>query len=315
MSSVIAADAVEWGMQLPIQSQSSLFVQPWEDAAGPDELARVAQAADRAGAFYVAVCDHIAIPADKVEAMGATWYDTVATLGWLAAKTERLNLLSHVFVVPYRHPLVVAKSFSTLDVLSGGRAILGVGIGHVEEEFAQLGATFKRRGATLDAALPVLREALTTGRFEGASVEPRSPRPEGPPIWVGGSSEAAIRRAALLGDGWLPQGTPSMGFRKAVELLRALRSEAGIAEAVDIGMMSEPLHLGEVGGDWELPSGTFGTTSSEEMAVRLTRYLGVGANQLQVRFAARSAADMVEQIERFGAEVWPQVSAAVLQSR
>ena len=121
MAAVIAPGSVEWGIQLPIQSQSTAFVQPWEASAGPAELAAVAVAADRAGAFYVAVCDHIAIPRPLDETMGDVWYDTIATLGWLAAQTERAQLLSHVYVVPYRSPLVTAKAFSTLDLLSGGR--------------------------------------------------------------------------------------------------------------------------------------------------------------------------------------------------
>ncbi len=105
MAALIPKGAVEWGMQLPIQSQSTAFVQPWEHDAGPDELARIAVAADDAGAFYVAVCDHIAIPRPYDDTMGDVWYDTVATLGWLAAKTTRVQLLSHVYVVPYRAPL------------------------------------------------------------------------------------------------------------------------------------------------------------------------------------------------------------------
>lgn len=305
MGAIIARGALEWGMQLPIQSQSTLFVQPWERDAGPEELAAIAAAADRAGALYVAVCDHVAIPDDRVEAMGGVWYDTIATLAWLAARTERVNLLSHVYVVPYRHPLSVAKSFATLDLLSGGRAIAGVGIGHVEGEFATLGVDFRTRGRVLDTALPVLREALATGRFNGTVIEPRSPRPDGPPIWVGGSSEAALRRAATLGDGWLPQGPPKMGFRGAIELLRRTREEAGREEAFDIGMMAGGVHLGDP--TWELPEHTIVTADPDELAAKLARFCSVGANQLQVRFAARSADEMCEQIERFGAEVWPLV--------
>ena len=307
MAALSTPGQLGWGIQLPIQSQSSLFVQPWEATASVDDLAAIAQAAERGGALYVAVCDHIAIPDDRVEAMGSVWYDTIATLGWLAAQTSTVNLLSHVYVVPYRNPLIVAKSFATLDRLSSGRAIVGVGIGHVDAEFALLGVEFKRRGKLLDEALPILREALATGTYGGAVLEPRSPRAEGPPIWVGGSSEAALRRAALLGDGWLPQGAPEMGFRKAVEFLRSTRAAAGLPEAFDIGMMSESLFIGA--DDWELPAGAYSTTSTSEMANRLARYLSIGATQLQVRFAGRSAAELGEQLERFGAEVWPEIQS------
>ena len=122
---------VAFGMQLPIQSQSTIFVQPWEPAAGAKELVQVARSCEAAGFDYVAVCDHVAIPADKADAMSTTWWDTIAPLSYLAAVTERVRLLSHVYVLPYRHPLAAAKAWATLDQLSGGRAILGVGTGHV----------------------------------------------------------------------------------------------------------------------------------------------------------------------------------------
>lgn len=309
MAAIVPAGQVAWGMQLPIQSQSTAFVQPWEAAAGPAELAQVAAAADRAGAFYVAVCDHIAIPRPLDETMGDVWYDTIATLGWLAAQTETVHLLSHVYVVPYRAPLITAKAFSTLDLLSGGRAILGVGIGHVEGEFELLGAEFRRRGRDLDAALPVLREALATGEYGGALVSPRSPRVGGTPIWIGGSSEAALRRAATLGDGWLPQGPPKMGMRAAVDYLRSERAEAvGADEPLDIGIQSEPIYVGTP--SWDPGPFTL-SGDSEAIAARLTKYAGVGANHVQVRFAARSADEMADQITAFGNDVWPLVSGTV----
>jgi alkanesulfonate monooxygenase SsuD/methylene tetrahydromethanopterin reductase-like flavin-dependent oxidoreductase (luciferase family) len=239
--------------------------------------------------------------------MGHVWYDTVATLGWLAAQTESVHLLSHVYVVPYRSPLVTAKAFSTLDVLSGGRAILGVGIGHVEGEFELVGAEFRRRGRDLDAALPILREALETGEHRDALVSPRSPRPGGTPIWVGGSSEAALRRAAHLGDGWLPQGPPKMGMRAAVEFLRTERAERHGADAgFDLGIQSEPIYVGTP--PWDSGPLTL-SGEPEAIAARLSKYAGVGANHVQVRFAARSADEMAEQITRFGAEVWPLVQS------
>src|SRR5690242_21372730 len=99
-------------------------------------MRRVAEAADRAGLFYLAVSDHVAVPRSHAAAMSTTWYDAIATLGFLAATTQRIRLLSYVWVAPYRHPLITAKAFASLDALSGGRIILGVGAGHVEAEFA-----------------------------------------------------------------------------------------------------------------------------------------------------------------------------------
>lgn len=330
---VIAPGSIGWGVQLPVQAQSSLFVQPWERTAGPAELLSVTAAAERAGALYVGVCDHVAIPADKADAMGTTWYDTVATLGWLAAHTTTVRLLSHVFVLPYRHPLVVAKAFSTLDVLSGGRMILGVGAGHVEGEFAALGVDFGSRGRAVEAAVPMIREAFrnefvevdsgahggvdTTGDggsdAQGArttvsvGVGPRPVQVGGPPIWIGGSSKAAIRRAALLGDGWLPQGPPKMGTGAAIEFIAETRADAGLPAEFDIGVIAGSVFVGEPGRDAPglvLPEHAT-TGSPERIAESLERFTSRGIDQLQLQFHGVDAAQMCEQIERFGAEVAP----------
>src|SRR5262245_25811370 len=109
---------MQLGLGTPIVQQVPARAQAWESGAGPAELVRVAQAADRLGFAWIACSDHVAVPRSHVEAMGATWYDPVATLAFLAAQTRRLSLLSHVLVLPYRHPLLVAKSFATLDRLS-----------------------------------------------------------------------------------------------------------------------------------------------------------------------------------------------------
>lgn len=313
MSAVIPPGTVAWGMQLPIQSLSTAYAQPWEHEAGPSELADLVRAADRAGAFYVAVCDHVAIPRPADEAMSYTWYDTIATLGWIAGITERVHLLSHVYVLPYRHPLVTAKAFTTLDRLSGGRAILGAGAGHLESEFRLLGVDHELRGRAVEAALPVIRDAFANdhattggpGAEVGVGVGPRPVRSDGPPIWIGGSSRAAIVRAARMGDGWLPQGPPKMGTRTAIELIRTERAAAGMPEAFDLGVNCEPVHIGEPGHD--VPEWTL-TGSPERIAERLSRYPSRGINQLQLRFDVTSAAQWCDQVERFGAEVAPLVA-------
>src|SRR5438045_1708781 len=102
-------------MQLQVQAQSRAFVEPWEAGAGPDAVAAIAGKAEEAGFFYVAVCDHVAIPKPYDERMGTTWYEPIATLAWLAAQTTRVRLMTHVYVPAYRHPLVAAKAFMTLD--------------------------------------------------------------------------------------------------------------------------------------------------------------------------------------------------------
>src|SRR3954447_26498980 len=172
MAPIVPAGRVVFGIQLPVQAQSKYFVEPWELDAGPAEVAAVAQAADRSGFFYVAVCDHVVVPDELAPRMSAVWWDTVATLSWLAAQTSHTRLLSSVFNLTYRHPLVGAKSFATLDLLSGGRAIIGVGAGHVEQEFAALGVDFSARGRLLDEARGVLDRALTDGGVGGMQLAP-----------------------------------------------------------------------------------------------------------------------------------------------
>src|SRR4029450_13070920 len=107
-------------MQLPVQAQPPLIPQPWEASAGPEELAAVARACDVNGFYSVSVCDHVAIPRERAPTMTTTWYDTVATLGWLAGFTGKVRLLSHVYVVAYRHPLATAEDVATLDAQCRG---------------------------------------------------------------------------------------------------------------------------------------------------------------------------------------------------
>src|SRR5688572_20967525 len=167
-------------MQLPVQSQSTYYAEPWEASAGRAELEAIARAADESGFDYVAVCDHVAIPADRAEAMSTVWYDTIATLGWLAGVTERTRLLSHVYVPAYRHPLATAKAFATLDELSGGRVVLGVGAGHVEAEFDLLGVPFAERGRLTDEAIDGIRAAWSDEFGWGDGTFGQRPQPRQP---------------------------------------------------------------------------------------------------------------------------------------
>jgi len=310
MGTILPEGRLAVGMQLPIQSQSTNYVEPWELRAGPAELASVARAADTAGFFYVAVCDHIAIPSEQATAMGEAWWDTVATLGWLAGITSDVRLLSHVYVPAYRHPLQVAKAFSTIDAISGGRVIMGVGAGHVRGEFDLLGLPFEERGALLDESIDALRAAfaedyptLPGPRWPAADMgqQPRPIQEDGPPIWIGGSSPAALRRAAQRGDGWLPQGptTPEL-----IAKIRILRDEAGRHDAFDFGALIGPTYVGEP--DWDL-AGPALAGSPDKIAHVLRKFSAMGVGQVQVRLRSRSVDELVDQIGRFGTDVIPQL--------
>ncbi|MEW2569324.1 LLM class F420-dependent oxidoreductase [Streptomyces sp. NPDC047070] len=302
---------LEYGMQLPVQSQSTLYAEAWETDAGPDDLVQIARAADASGFAYLASCDHVAIPRRLAAAMSTVWYDPVATLAFLAGVTEHVRLLSHVAVVGLRHPLATAKQYATLDHLSGGRLILGVGAGHVQEEFEALGADFERRGAVLDECIDALRAALGPEEFpshhgklydfEGLGQLPR-PAQEHVPVWVGGSSPAAVRRAAVRGDGWLPQGDPRERLPEQIARLGRLREEAGVTRPLTVGAITEPLYVGRP--SWAVGRRTV-SGSAEEIAESLRAYAAMGVHQIQVRFRSRSRAELTDQIAAFGSGVGP----------
>ncbi len=308
---------VVWGMQLPIQSQSTLYTAEWETQAGPDELAAVARAADDAGCFYVGVCDHTAIPRRLADAMSTTWYDTTATLAWLAALTTRTRLLSHVLVLAQRHPLRAAKELSTIDLLSGGRVIVGVGAGHVTEEYEALAGDFAGRGRDTDEAVSALARCFTEEFPElpgprwparDLGLGPRPVQVPRPPIWIGGSSPAAIRRTAAFGDGWLPQGTRRRDLPGQIRRLRELRAELRGGAPIDIGTIAEPLYVTSGGSGADLPNYVLQGTA-DQVAESLRELVGMGVNHLQVRFVARSAAEWCDQTARFGAEVGPLLNS------
>lgn len=308
---ILPVGRLSYGMQLPIQSQSTMYAEPWEVGATPADLAEIARTADRSGFRYLASCEHVAIPRRLAAAMSTVWYDPVATLSYLAGITERVRLMSHVAVVGLRHPLATAKAYATVDHLSGGRLILGVGAGHVREEFEALGADFEGRGRVLDESIDALRAALGPEEypefegerfaFSGLGQLPR-PAQERVPVWVGGSSPAAVRRAALRGDGWLPQGDPRDRLPQQIAKVRALRAEAGIEEPIGIGAITEPLYVGEP--DWSVGRRTL-SGKPEELAASLREYRAMGVDQIQVRFRSRDVRELTDQMAAFGSDVGP----------
>ena len=189
------------GLSTPVVVQLPGVFSPWEATAGPAELARVAEVADELGFDHLTCSEHVGLPVEVAEQRGATYWDPVATLSFLAARTRQIRLATSVLVLGYHHPLQVAKTYGTLDVLSGGRVVLGVGVGSLEEEFDLLGASWAGRGAHADDTMRALRAAL--GRrepaydgshhsFGGFVVEPHAVQPQ-VPMWVGGKGLKSLR--------------------------------------------------------------------------------------------------------------------------
>lgn len=254
----------------------------WEAGAGPDELASVAAAADELGFEFLTCSEHVAVPAGAAAARGDVYWDPLATLSFLAAHTTRIKLATAVLVLGYHHPLEIAKRYGTLDLLSGGRLVLGVGIGSLAEEFELLGAPWPQRAARADDALRALRDSMSRpepeyrGRFHsygGMSVRPYAPSAR-VPIWVGGRSAASLRRAVGLADGWMPFGIPA---ERVAEMLAAVETPAGF-EVV-------------------LPSGPV-DPDAEASAVRrrFERLRAAGATVVSCTVSARSAAHHIEQL-------------------
>ena len=313
MVSVLPPDRLAYAMSLPVQSQPSVAREPWEAAAGPSEMVAIARKADETGFAYIAVCDHVVVdrrpPSDR---MGPGWYDTVATLAYLARSRPRVRLLSSVAVIGYRHPLVTAKQWCTLDRLSGGRAILGVGVGWIESEFALLGASYADRGRLADEAIDVVRACFTSeypvistptwtlsGDFGVAPRPVQSPVP----IWVGGHGKPALRRVAERGDGWIPQGTPRSELAAEIAYVEARRSVVRPSEAIDYGYVSEPMYVGTPPFDVSDRPTIAGPPARLAESMRELGDLGV--RHVQVRFRSRTCDEFLDQMDAFAAEVAP----------
>ncbi len=179
----------------------------------PDSLGRWAELAEALGYHLLMVSDHVAMTPDVEEKYPAPFYDPLVTLAWLAGTTKKVELGTTVIIVPYRHPVLLARMCANIDQISGGRFILGVGAGWAKQEFEVLGAPYGQRGAMTDDYLSALK-ALWSGQlvsYQGDFVEfgsvnsaPAPLRRPHPPIWVGGTSDRSLRRAVRLGDGWHP---------------------------------------------------------------------------------------------------------------
>ncbi|WP_327150865.1 TIGR03619 family F420-dependent LLM class oxidoreductase [Nocardia sp. NBC_01329] len=193
------------GLSTPIVVRVPGIASSWEAGAGPAELARIAETADDLGFDHLTCSEHVAIPTAEAGARGSTYWDPLATLSYLAARTGRIRLATSVVVLGYHHPLALAKSYGTLDRLSGGRVVLGVGVGSLEAEFALLDAEWAGRGAAAERALAELRDAWGRREVGDFVIDPAATSTTAP-LWVGGRTRRSLRRAVALGTGWVPFG-------------------------------------------------------------------------------------------------------------
>jgi probable F420-dependent oxidoreductase len=265
-----------------------------------------AQAADALGYASLWANDHVIAPAHQAS-MGHI-IEPLITLASVAALVPRLQLGTSALVLPQRHAVVVAKQVATLDVLSNGRVILGVGVGWLEEEFRMLGADFAHRGAVADEAIAVLRalwhepQATFHGQYYDLTDAICAPKPAHEvPLWICGNTRPAIRRAAHFGDAWDPFGIGLEDFRAGVALLRRLAEAAGrpmptVAAHLRLWIGEGPQRDAHVAG------------SVETMTAVLEEYRGAGLEYLICDFVADDVDDLVRQMRLMAEQIAPAVT-------
>jgi probable F420-dependent oxidoreductase len=310
--------AVQFGVCLP---NFPFGVQPSTDA-----IVAVAQAAERLQYDSVWVSDHVLVPEDR--SRYGQLYEVLTTLAYVAARTERIRLGVSVLVLPQRHAVLVAKQIATLDNLSGGRVILGVGAGWMQGEFDNLGADFHRRGRHTDEALRVLKTlwqeeqpqfAGEFYRFRHVLFGPRPVQPGGPPIWIGGNSEPALRRAVTLADGWHADDVPLEQLRAVSQQLQARAQAHGrtvtisLRRTVDLrpaaaamGRLATPGGGGGIqGGQWPGSSTGVLTGTLEEINATLRQVAVLGVSHFVCQFEHATQAEHLAQIAVFAQECMP----------
>lgn len=275
--------------------------------AGMGRLAVVdtALAAETMGYDSVWTTDHMALPESEAGPYNPI-LEALTTLAYLAGSTARIRLGISALVLPQRSPLEVAKEIATLDVLSGRRAMLTVGIGWSQGEYTNLGHEFKNRGARMDEAVQVLRTAWRGSRvisyqgqhynFEKASFAPGPIQAGGPPLWVAGNSPKALRRAVMLSDGWHPTSMPPAELERMLRVVRPLLLNRPFTVAPRLSITFETAE----GPDIALSGG------SEQIVEQIKAYRQAGINYAVLGFQAETQSGRERAMRRFAAEIMPQ---------
>lgn len=262
----------------------------WEESGTFADVVAIVREAERFGYHHCTCSEHVAIPVPVAETRGARYWDPLATFGALGAHTETIRFAAHVLVLGYHHPLAIAKRYGTLDETTGGRVILGVGVGSLREEFELLGVPFDDRGARADDSMCALRAALSTREpsyhgpyydFGGFVVDPHA-RQTHVPMWVGGRTARSLRRAVELGDGWAPFGLRTTELEAMLSGARETPAWAERATPLDVILQNEhPLDP---------------LAEPDRVAEQLRRFTEIGATGVNVRFVHHSPAHYAEQL-------------------
>ncbi len=292
--------------------QFGLCLPTFESIATRDAIVRAARLADDEGWDSVWVTDHVLMALDQQHPYGHI-FEALSALSFVAGTTRRVKLGTSIIVLPQRNPIIVAKEIATLDVLSQGRVILGVAAGWNDREFAFLGADFHQRAKRLKEYVAVMRALWTQpnpsfeGNFYRFSNTLFSPKPVQAhiPIWLGGNSDAARRRAARIGDGWHVTGTAPEGVKKSVEIIRPLLNN----RAFTISIRSEVVLNGSLPIEFAGPDGTqrrrLGPTVADIIR-GVEEYRAAGAEYMVFVLRDDEIAGMEQHIKEIAREVLPR---------
>jgi probable F420-dependent oxidoreductase len=283
-------------------------------------LLEVVQRAEERGLDSVWVTDHVIVPRDLEIIYRDHMLDPLAVLPWLTGVTQRIALGTSVVILPYRSPIPVAKLLASVDVLSGGRLIVGAAIGWMEGEFAALGIPIKERASRSDEALELFRAVWTqeypeiqTKRYRLAGVK-ASPMPlqkPRPPLLVGGSSEGAFRRVARLGDGWHASATDLEAFRRGTEAVLRFWKEVGRQGmpiwTLRVPLLIEGVHRAAV--DMSLLRGRYVIEGSVRQVLQILRgFQGLGCSHVALEVSYSTFPAILETIDILAREVRPQMA-------
>jgi probable F420-dependent oxidoreductase len=265
------------GLITPVLTLNPRVHNSWEETAPFSAVVEIAEAADRLGYHHLTCSEHVAVPAGEIAARrGSRYYDPLATFGYLAARTTQIRFETHVLVLGYHHPFEIAKRYGTLDAIAGGRLILGVGVGSLEEEFALLGAAFADRGERGDESLRELRRVMGAREVDGFIIDPHAVQ-ERVPIWIGGRTFRSLRRAVELADGWCPFGLKA-------DIIAAMITRAGpLPDGFEVVLFPEPM-----------PDPVGDTDRARQV---IEPYVEAGATILNLRLRSDSLPHCLEQLE------------------
>jgi probable F420-dependent oxidoreductase len=283
--------------------------------ASGETVAAFARAAEAAGFDAISFTEHPA-PSEKwLYAGGHESFDPLSALAFCAAVTERLRLITHLLVLPYRNPLLAAKQIATVDVLSAGRVTVGAGAGYLRSEFAALGVDFDERNELFDEAITAMRGIWSTDGFaftgrhfvaQGQVGRPRPVQQSGPPIWIGGNSRRARQRAVDLGDGWMPFFAPPTVARStrtpALSTVDELRAGTADLQSLAQAAGRDPADL-DVMVDAVGAAAVFTSGSADEHLTTLTELEAAGVTWVVVGVHGDDVGHALDDLAAYGERV------------